>query len=280
MNQQVTISVLMGVHNPKEPLFSRAIQSILAQSFPHWELLIYDDGSSPAYWPLLQKAKKADARIHCLFGRKNRGLAYALNQCLLQAKGSYVARMDCDDWSHPERFKKQLAFLRAHPQYQWVGSNAELTDEKGVWGFQRMPERPKAQDFLFSSPYIHPSVLFLKKFLVENGGYNESSRFLLCEDYELFIRLHQNGGRGYNLQQPLLRYFENYQSYQRRTLRRGIREMKLRWDGFRKLHILNTAALPYVIKPLLTGTIPAPVHHSIHRRLKKNRAVMEKRYGK
>lgn len=67
--------------------------------------------------------------------------------------------MDDDDLSEPDRLRIQAAFLRSHPHYQWVGSNAQLIDDYGVWGFQRMPERPQAKDFLFNSPFIHPTVM-------------------------------------------------------------------------------------------------------------------------
>ena len=92
----------------------------------------------------------------------------------------------------------------------------------------------------------------------------------LCEDYELFMRLHRHGERGYNLQEPLLQYWENYESYRKRTFRRRIREMKLRYHGFKEMGILEAATMPYVLKPLLAGAIPAPVHHYINRHTKRH----------
>ena len=268
MEPLVKISVLMAVYNPDMTCLLQGARSILDQTFPHFEFLIYDDGSSPCYLPQIKKLEQLDSRIHCFFGKENRGLAYALNQCLYRAKGTYVARMDWDDRSCPRRFEKQLSFLDTHPQYQWVGSNAKLIDERGVWGKLTMPPCPKAKDFLAHSPYIHPSVMFRKAFLIQNGGYRESPRFSLCEDYELVMRLHQNGGQGYNLPEPLLLYFENPSSYRRRTFRRGIRETKLRFFGFRALHILNPLTLCYLTKPLLVSALPRPVYQWIRRRQK------------
>ena len=79
--------------------------------------------------------------------KKNHGLAYALNQCISRAGGKYIARMDDDDECMPERFERQFEFLESHPEYQWVGSNAELFDENGIWGIQKVSEIPGRKTF-------------------------------------------------------------------------------------------------------------------------------------
>lgn len=265
---QVKVSIIMGTYNPDEKKLKRAVQSLILQTVPEWELLLYDDGSDGQFVPLIRETAMLDGRIRLLRGTENRGLAAALNRCLLRARGQYIARMDDDDVSLPNRLERQLVFLESHPQYQWVGSGAELIDENGVWGFQRMPEIPQPRDFLFHSPYIHPSVMFRKSALIRGGGYCTAKAFLQVEDYELFFRLHRLGMRGYNLSEPLLRYWEDYASYQKRTYRRRIREAKLRYHGFRGLGILNSGTFCYVLKPLLVGVIPPPVHHYIRRRVK------------
>ena len=103
---------------------------------------------------------------------------------------------------------------------------------------------------------------------MHSGGYNASPAFLQCEDYELFMRLHSAGGRGYNFQQPLLQYWEDGQSYKKRTYRRRIREMRTRYRGFRQLGLLNAGSFPYVLKPLLAGAVPPAVRRRVRRRLK------------
>ena len=115
--------------------------------------------------------------------------------------------------------------------------------------------------------------MFCKQALTAIGGYNTSASLSQCEDYELFIRLHASGRRGYNLQQPLIRYYESALSYKKRTYARRIREARVRWNGFKQLDILNRGTLHYVIKPLIIGAVPAPVHHYIRRKLKKGSRV-------
>lgn len=259
----------MGTFNPEKARLFRAVNSIRRQTFTNWELLLYDDGSDKEQARYIFTAAAEDKRIIAIRADENRGLAYALNECIRRASGHYIARMDDDDIAECDRLEKQSAFLDTHPQFQWVGSNAELRDEGGVWGYQKMPEIPINEDFLFNSPYIHPSVMFRREVLEDNGGYSLAQHDRFCEDYELFMRLHQNGGQGYNLQQSLLQYWEDYGAYRKRTYRRRIREMKLRYRGFKGLGILNKTTFHYVLKPLLVGAVPAPVHHYIKRRMKR-----------
>lgn len=265
MDTEVKISVIMGVYNARPEQLLQAVESIRLQGLQEWEMILYDDGSSPACAQRIRDAASLDGRIRCIRGVENRGLAHALNQCIRHARGPCLARMDADDVAAPDRLEKQYTFLQAHPQYQWVGSNALLMDENGIWGLQKMPAAPQAKDFLPHSPYIHPSVLFRREALTQNGGYCEDRRYLLCEDYELFMRLHRNGGRGYNLQEPLLQYREDASAYRRRTLARRLREMRLRHHGFQALGILNAATFPYVLKPLLAGAAPAALQRWLRR---------------
>ena len=272
MNKKVKVSVIMGVFNPgNAKSFMRAVRSIMRQTLQEWELILYDDGSKEACAGIIRQAAALDPRIRYVRDRRNCGLAHALNECIWQSKGRYIARMDDDDVSRPDRLEKQADFLENHVQYQWVGSNAQLTDRQGVWGYQKMPEAPEKKDFLFNSPYIHPSVMFRKEILLQSGGYSVDSRNSGCEDYELFMRLQASGARGYNIQEPLLQYHEDYAAHRKRTYRRRIREMGLRFRGFKEMGILDGYALRYVLKPLLVGVVPPPVHHYINRRLKRDK---------
>ena len=274
VEEKVKISVIMSVFNPvHQRRFEKAVESIVQQTFKDWELLLYDDGSAAPFDARIRQVAQLDDRILYLRGNENKGLGGALNVCIQRAAGEYIARMDDDDFSRPDRLERQYAFLQAHPAYQWVGSNAELRDAKGIWGYQKMPEKPEKRDFLFNSPFIHPSVLFRRDTLRRVNGYLASKKFLLCEDYELFMRLYQNGYKGYNIQEPLLQYWEDYASYQKRTYRRRIREMRLRYHGFQNLSILNHNTFYYVLKPLVAGVIPAPVHHYIQRKVKRSKKI-------
>lgn len=254
MSQDVKISVLMSVYNPKKRgELMCAVQSVLNQTFRDWEMLLYDDGSEEPYIPMIREAASLDPRIRYIRGKKNRGLAHAMNVCLGRSKGRYIARMDSDDISKPERFRKMYRFMETHPEYGWVGCNAELFAGSGVWGTRVFPKEPGNGDFLHYSPYVHPAVLFRRELLEEAGGYRELMR---GEDYELFMRLHAQGLQGYNIQETLFQYREDAGTYRHRKYRYQIEEVGIRKTGFQKLGILNYKTWPYVLKPLLVGLIP------------------------
>lgn len=274
MEEKVKISVIMGVYNPVEQKqLQAAVRSMIRQTMTDWELILCDDESHITYQPLIDEAIEMDERIIRIRNKTNKGLGYSLNQCLSIAKGKYIARMDEDDISEPERFRKQYDFLERHPEYQWVGSNSRLFDEHGVWGADCVPERPEASDFLSYSPYIHPSVMFRAEVLRKIKGYPISEETRRCEDYELFMRLHKAGYRGYNLQEPLIRYREDEHTYRKRTIQSRMQEVKIRYRGFRQLGILRPETAAYVMRPLAAGLFPPIVLNRIRQSTRKGYRV-------
>ena len=257
------LSVLMGTYNEKKIQAARAIDSILGQTFTDFEVIICDDGSQRPFYQWLQGYCKKDARIRLVRNEQNRGLAAVLNCCLSLSSGRYLARMDADDVSVPARFAKQLAFLKKHPSYAFVASSAYLTDEDGIWGMRKTVEMPRKQDFLYTSPFIHPTVMFRREALLRIGGYCESQKVLRVEDYELFMRLYAAGCRGYNMQKPLLEYREDRSAYDRRRFRYRLNECLVRRNGFSQLGILR-GNLRYVVKPLAVGLVPGCIVRKLH----------------
>lgn len=259
------ISVLMGTYNDNREYAAQAIDSMLRQTFGDFEFLIYDDGSNAAYLRWLRSYCRKDERIRLLCGSKNRGLAVALNKCLAHASGRYIARMDADDISRADRLEKQMAFLNCHPEYAFAGCNARLFAEHGVWGERRLEEVPRRKSFLYTSPFIHPAVMFRREVLEAAGGYCESPKFLRAEDYELFMRLYAAGWTGYNMQETLLDYREGQGAYRKRRYRYRICECRVRFYGFRELGIWR-GNMRYVVKPLAAGMVPRMAAAQIRKR--------------
>lgn len=274
---EIKISVIMGIYNPVDKSrLIRAVMSIVDQTFEAWEMILCDDGSDEKYVHIIQEAAELDSRITLIRNDRNRGLGYSLNQCLSLAKGAYIARMDGDDFSAAERLEKEYQFLESHGEYQWVGSNSELFDEHGIWGIDWMPEVPETRDFLPYSPYIHPSVMFRKDTLRKAGGYPVSEVTRRCEDYELFMRLHAAGMRGYNIQENLLQYCEDQNTYKKRTFQSRVDEMQIRRQGFRRLGISVPDALPYILRPLAAGAAAPAFLRLIRQNMRKDYRVGER----
>ncbi len=260
MQQKPFVSVIMGVYNQRdEEVLHAAVDSILHQSYRDFEFIIWDDGSDEKAAAMLKELEGTDERIVLAGKEENRGLAFSLNECIRLAKGKYIARMDADDISLPERFEKQVAFLEKHTEYGWCGTAADLFDGEGIWGYRPMPEEPKEKDFYYYSPYIHPSVMFRAEIFDEDRGYLETEETLRCEDYEIFMHLTQRGLKGYNLPEKLFQYRETRDSYRKRKFCFRINEAKTRYRNYKDMGLLFPFGWAFVLRPLIGGMLPAPV---------------------
>lgn len=256
-NYEKKVSVIMGVYNQwDEKILLEAVDSILQQTLSDFEFIIYDDGSDEKAAQYIQKLDVLDERIVLIGKEENNGLAFSLNECIQKAQGKYIARMDADDISISTRLEKQVAFLETHSDYMWCGSNAAIFDEMGIWGERHMPEIPGRQEYLKYSPYIHPSVMYCSEIFRTMEGYKVSSETLRCEDYEIFMRFQQAGYKGYNIQENLLLYRENKDSYERRKFSYRISEAKVRYHNFKQMDILFPMGWLYVLRPVAGGLIP------------------------
>ena len=257
------ISVLMGVRYRREDtgLLERSVRSIQEQTYRSFELPVCDDGSTEKAKVLLDRLAAEDARIRLIRDPVCLDLARKLNLCLKAAKGRYIARMDDDDRSFPDRLEKQLRFLEDHDDIAFVGCNVRLIREGHPAGERRLPPRPAVEDFYFTQPYIHPALLFRREALDAVGRYSEDPYCELCEDYDLLLRLYGTGYAGANIQEPLLDYTVSDGS--NRKMKHRLNEAKTRYRRFKDLGKLP-GAWPYVVKPIAVGMLPK----GITRRLK------------
>lgn len=258
------ISVIMGIYNEKNRQdVQDAIQSILNQTFSDFEFIICDDGSEGEFYQWLKEYCRIDDRIKLYRNDRNRGLSYTLNHCLQYAEGQFIARMDADDRSLPDRFEKQILFLQENPQYAVVGCNVQRFGRDGVWGQHFLEEYPDKKTFLKTSAFVHPSVMFRKDALIEAGGYTVSDRVLRVEDYDLFMRLYIKGYKGYNIQETLFQYREEPSSYSKKKYKDRWNEFYVRYQRFGELGI-RKGNMRYVLKPLIAGVVPAGIMRKIH----------------
>lgn len=260
------ISVIMGVYYQREEcaLLERSVRSILDQTLSSFELLICDDGSNDTARELLDRLAQKDGRIVLVRGTAAYSLPEKLNVCLERARGVWIARMDDDDYAAPERFRRQLDFLEEHPKVAFVGSNVRLIRDGQAVGQRILPEYPTIEDFYMVQPYIHPALIFRREVLETVGGYSREKTVLLCEDYDLLLRLYANGYRGSNLQELLLDYTIPLTAKGNRKMSHRWNEAVTRFRRFRQLGRLP-GALPYVIKPLAVGLLPETVLRKLKR---------------
>lgn len=175
----------MSVYNGEQYL-QEAIESILNQTYSDFELIIIDDASTDSTPQIIQSYR--DPRIRVIRNNENLGLTKSLNKGLTLAKGEYVARMDADDISLPERFEKQVAFLDSHPEVAVVGTAKQLINRRGtILGTYIPPLQPQYRDFLKTNLITHGSVMVRREILKAYGGYNEL--FRKSQDYALWLEM-------------------------------------------------------------------------------------------
>lgn len=199
------ISFLLPVYNAGSPL-GPAIESILAQEFDEFELLIIDDASTDRSTEIIQEYAEQNPRIRAMYHKSNQGLARTLNEGLNIAEADLVVRMDQDDESLPNRAKVQFDFMTDHPAVVVAGSHVfhmGVTRSK-----DRLVELPTSHAQITEvlkkeNCLYHPSVIMRREEILHIGGYRRE--FKNAEDYDLWLRVSRNYQIA-NIPSPLLRY--------------------------------------------------------------------------
>ncbi len=185
------ISVLMSVYN-SAAFLEEAVDSILSQTFSDFEFIIVNDGSTDESGDILANLAEKDKRIQLIENEENIGLTRSLNKGLAQAKGEYIARMDADDISFPQRLEKQVAYLEKHAKVGLVGSQYDLCDADGkvTASGERLPENNLSIQWrlLFRNSFIHSSVMIRRRALeLVEDNYNVELPY--AQDFELWSRV-------------------------------------------------------------------------------------------
>jgi len=200
------VSVIMPVYNCERYL-ADAVQGILRQTFADFEFIIVDDGSRDSSLSILREFESNDARIRVV-SRPNTGIVGALNDGIKHARGQFIARMDGDDVSLPERFERQLVFLLDHPDCVAVGSRVMLIDTDGepictMCHEVSHDEIDRVNLEGLSHSMSHPAVMMRAEMLRRIGGYRKP--YETAEDIDLYLRLAECGQLA-NLPEVLLNY--------------------------------------------------------------------------
>jgi glycosyltransferase involved in cell wall biosynthesis len=180
------VSVVMPTYNG-ERFLRPAIDSILNQTFPDFELIVIDDGSTDNTRRILADLKEKDARLVVLTNERNLGIAGATNKGFDLARGQYVALQDHDDISLPHRFQTQVDFLNSHPDMALVSSAATLIDENGsTQGDFPQPceEIDLKWELLWSCPIHHTAVMMRRSAIIDVGGYPNDPALRFAEAWE------------------------------------------------------------------------------------------------
>jgi glycosyltransferase involved in cell wall biosynthesis len=235
------ISVLMSVYTETEDAIITAVESILHQTFTNFELILVNDNpASRETKKILEKLTTKDSRIQVLTNDRNRGLGYALNTAIQNSRADIVARMDTEDTSVPERFAKQISFMKAHPDVdllfaQWIDINER--DEMVIRQPRQIDFVNIRKSFFTKSLLMHPTLIARKEALLDNP-YPEMER---PEDIVLWLQLIRKGYTFDILEEPLYLYridrinvaqrYAKIKTYSQNLLPHLVRESRYYWSN-------------------------------------------------
>lgn len=203
---QPFVSVVLPAFNERPDMITDAINSILQQTYKNIELHIFDDSTKYETMAAID-AFQADSRVNIHRSAERVGFIKSLNRGLEVSTGKYIARMDGDDFSHPDRFEKEVAFLEANPDVMVVGGQMNIMDENGQITSARSYPTGGLKFFFFScarNPMAHPTIMMRREVVDKGYRYDESLK--MSEDLDFWLRLMNDGYRIANLTDTLLNY--------------------------------------------------------------------------
>lgn len=201
------VSVIMSVYNEPGEWLRESIDSILNQTFSDFEFIIINDNPERELnYKVLNDYQKQDERIVVVENECNIGLTKSLNKGLEIAQGKYIARMDADDISLPERLKKQVDFMETHAEVIVCGTDVEYFGDRNLMRHDWIKENNrdiKAQ-MLLTSCFVHPSVVIRHEVLVKRSVCYDVD-YQQSQDYRLWEKL-SDYGEFFNIKERLLKY--------------------------------------------------------------------------
>lgn len=264
INKDYRISVIMGIYNCATTL-AEALDSLLAQTYQGFKVIMCDDGSSDDTYSVARKyVEKYPGKFILIKNDRNRGLNYTLNHCLEYADTEYIARMDGDDISLPNRFEKEIEFLDTHTEYAIVSGPMNYFDEYGIFRTGKRVGEVKKKDFLRGTPFCHAPCMVRKEAYDKVGGYSVAPELLRVEDYHLWFKMYTAGYKGYNLSFPIYNMRDDRNAKKRRNFKGYLNEARLKSKGFIMFHLPIYYQL-FALRPLIVGLMPSFIYNILHK---------------
>ncbi|TCS71935.1 glycosyl transferase family 2 [Sulfuritortus calidifontis] len=263
------VTAIVTVFNG-EDFVAHAVESLLAQTLHDIEILIVNDGSTDGTFAILDAL--SDPRLRIIHLPRS-GRAAALAMACREARGRYIANLDADDISYPERLERQAAFLDAHPDHAWVGCGEEQEDSRRgehhrrIYPLSDMEIRRQSAKCI---PYCHSGAMFRRSLIDEGINYDPAQPYLI--DFEFFLRVAERH-KVANLPEVLVkRYVRGESFFQSRykTWRQNLRLARLCARAVRRFGLPVRFYL-YPLARLIYPYIP----HGLKRRIRQRHGLEE-----
>lgn len=266
MNIKRRIAVGMAIYkNDKFDFVSKAIESILSQTYALFDFFIQVDGSvDPLIICYLDSIKNKDDRVRVCLHKENKGLAYRLNEVIDIISGcecyEFFARMDADDVSEFERFEKQVNFFLTNPEISVVGSDVvEISEDGGFVKYKSMDSQHSVMlsKIIKRCPLNHPTVMMRTNLF--NNGYRYKSELRNTQDYYLWVDMMSDGVLFHNINEPLLKFRVSDDFYSKRGFGKALNDLKSRYYAFKRLDALSIGNIIHVFFLFLLRVSPTPI---------------------
>ncbi len=257
------ISVIMACYNCAGTI-RKAINSILEQTYENWVMICCDDGSNDNTLEILNQYKmQYPDRFVIIQNQSNKKLPYSLNHCLKYVETEFVARMDGDDWSAPNRFEKQIQYLKSHREIDLVGTGVTVWDgQKKIASIIKTPN-PTRETMLHSNAFSHATIMTYKRVYDALGGYSLDPMVLRVEDVDLWCRFLAAGFHGHNIPDELYVILEDTNAAKRRNFQARVNSARTRSRGYRLLGFRGiTCYKPYF--NVLKAFVPIGIYRKLH----------------
>lgn len=275
----MSISVLMSVYKSEKPAYlSCALKSVWDdQTLKPDEIILIEDG--PLGEELLNVIDNfkniLGSKLKILVNKENLGLTKSLNLGLKIATGDYIARMDSDDISRPNRFEKQLNFMASHPEISVVGAGMQEFDENGEWGAERLyplTDKNIRKYIIKANPIAHPTAFFNRNIFDNGVKYDE--RYRKNQDLKLWFDLLSNGYKLNNIPDILLEFRRTTDTYSKRSSKISLKsELEIYLNGITQMHGKLSWKKIFPIIRYAVKSMPPGVNEFVYKYLfkKKNR---------
>lgn len=272
MQRIMKTAVIMSVYRHEDPRhLEAAIGSISAQIYEDWLLLVMEDGELPeALSSILERFARSDLRIRLFKSETNRGLATSLNRlidyCMANDSVQYIARMDSDDISTPNRLLEQVAFMDGNPTVDISGGACSEFGSSFSKSLKRMPLTDEAiKGSIFRRcPFIHPTVIFRKRIFDDGLRYPERTRF--SEDIGLWFELFVRGHKAANLDLVLLKFrTSDDMVYRRRGFGKAYSELMIRLKFMPRMKATSIKNVTYCLVSFFARLMPGVILKKIYK---------------
>lgn len=259
------ISVIMGIYNCASTL-EEALDSLYAQTYQDFKIILCEDGSSDNTYQVASDYATKHDNIILLKNDRNMGLNYTLNRCLECADTEYVARMDGDDISLPERFEKEITFLDEHPEYAVVSCPMIYFDEQGDFARGKGGYESTKNRLIYGTAFCHAPCMVRTEAYMSVGGYTTDKRLLRMEDYNLWTKMFAKGYRGYVLDECLYKMRDDRNATSRRNFKGRINSIYAHYIAHKTLKLPWSKFIISSAMDVTKGILPSVLYDYFHKK--------------